>query len=150
MLPEDYDHQNFLIYTCLLFIVWQIILRTLLVLESKFLLRQILQFRGLALPRQCKPLVIQMLAHNGFKSAVKTFIRQQMMGFKTFLVPFHLPSTQVVAGKAESIKDILYNHLRLQKSWSWTTPPRCPCSNFCVQHLNYKRPMDILLHRRAC
>ena len=100
----------------------------------KALLRQVLQFRGLALPRQCKPLVIQMLAHNGFKSAVKTFIRQQMMGFKTFLVPFHLPSTQVVAGNGESIKDILYNHLRLQKSWTWTTPPRCSCSNFCVQH----------------
>ena len=102
--------------------------------REKALLKQVLQFRALALPRQCRPLIIQMLAHTGFKTAVKTFLRQQMVGSKAFLVPFHLPSTQVVAGKAESIKDILYNHLRLQKSWSWTIPPMCPCSNFCVQH----------------
>ena len=101
--------------------------------REKALLRQVLQFRGLAFPRQCKPLVIQMLAHTGFKTAVKTFLRQQMVGSKAFLVPFHLPSSQVVAVKAESIKDILYNHLRLQKSWPWTIPPMCPCSNFCVQ-----------------
>ena len=100
----------------------------------KALLKQVLQFRGLALPCQRKPLGIQMLVHTGFKTAVKTFLRQQMVGSKSFLVPFHLPSTQVVAAKAMSIKDILYNHLKLQKSWSWTIPPMCPCSNFCAQH----------------
>ena len=50
------------------------------------------------------------------------------------MVPFHLPSTQVVAGKTESVKDVLGNHLRMQKSGSWTTSPKSPCDQLCAGH----------------
>ena len=43
--------------------------------RDKAQLEQILQFRGMALPRQCKPLVILLLAHSGLKQAVKGFPR---------------------------------------------------------------------------
>ena len=78
----------------------------------KALLRKSLQFRGMALPRHSKPLVIPLLAHPSFKQAVKRFLHQQL----------------------ESIKDVLYNHLRLQRSWSWTTSPECSCGQLYANH----------------
>ena len=99
----------------------------------KALLKTILLFRGMALPRQSHPLVIPLLAHS-CKQAVKGFLRREVQHQKEHLVPFHLPSTQVVAGKHASIKDVLYNHLRLQRSWSWTTPPQCHCGRLHLHH----------------
>ena len=100
----------------------------------KSLLKQIFRFRGMAFPRQCKPLVIPLLAHSGFKQAVNGFLRGQIKNFRDHLVPFHLPSVQVVVGETESIKDVLYNHFYMQRSWSWTTPPQCTCGALLAKH----------------
>ena len=79
-------------------------------------------------------MVIPLLAHSGFTQAVNGLLRGQINNFKDHLVPFHLPSTQVVAGKTESVKDVLDNHLHMQKSWSWTTFPTCSCGQLCADH----------------
>ena len=98
------------------------------------LLKPVLQFRGMAFPRQCKPLVIPLLAHPGFKQAVIGFLREQIKNCRDHLAPFHLPSTQVVAGKTESIKDVLYNRLYMPRSRSWTAPPQCTCGALLAKH----------------
>ena len=100
----------------------------------KSLLVQVLKFRQLAVPKQRKPLVIPLLAHTSFKQSVRTFLRDQIRLNKEFLIPFHLPSVQVVAGKRQSMKDLLYNHLQVQRSWSWSTPPSCSCKSLLHQH----------------
>ena len=104
--------------------------------KVKTFLKQILEFRGMATPRHCKPLVIPLLAYSGFKQAVKACLLEQISNFKKYLVPFHLPSIQVVAGGSDSTKDVLFNHFYVQKSWSWTAPPKCPCGSLQTHHPN--------------
>ena len=104
------------------------------------LIKKVIEFRGLATPKQQRPLVIPMLAHSSYKQAVEAFIRNQIHAHKELLVPFHLPSVQVVAGKLPSMKDLLYKPLQVQTTWSWTTPPRCLCGA-----LHLRRHPDVLL-----
>ena len=74
----------------------------------------------------------------GFKFTCQKFLRGQLQQHKEYLLPFHLPSVQVAAGKKESIKDVLFNHLKVHKSWSWTAPPQCPCKQFAQEHPNLR------------
>ena len=97
-------------------------------------LLQTLKFRQLAVPNLRKPLVIPFLAHSSFKQSVRAFLRHQIRSSKEFRIPFDLPSVQVVAGKQQSMNDLLYNHLRAPRSWSWSTPPPCSCASLLLQH----------------
>ena len=107
--------------------------------KVKSSLVQVLKFRQLAVPKLRKPLVIPFLAHLSFKQSVRAFLRHHVLSSKEFLIPFHLPSVQVVAGKQQSMKDLFYNHLREQQSWSWSTPPSCSCTKFLLQHPELQR-----------
>ena len=105
----------------------------------------------MAFPRRCKPLVIPLLAHSGFKQAVKGFLREQIKNLREHLVPFHLPSIQVVAGKTESITDVLYNHLYMQQSWSRTQHlHNVPVEHYLRIIQTYKWFRDMLHHQRDC
>ena len=70
----------------------------------KSLLKQIFRFRGMAFPRQCKPLVIPLLAHSGFKQAVTGFLREQIKNFRDHLVPFHYPQCKWWLGRLSQLR----------------------------------------------
>ena len=97
-------------------------------------LRRCLRFRNLPIPGLAKPLCIPFLAHNAFKRNVRSWILQNTQRYKDFLVPFHLPSKTVVAGKHCSFRSVLYKNIAMAESWTWDTPPTCRCPHWMRKH----------------
>ena len=62
-------------------------------------LRRILSFRQCAFPRSPRPLVLRLLAHDSFQSAVEQWISGIIVATKDYMIPFHLSHKNCVAGK---------------------------------------------------
>ena len=97
-------------------------------------LKRCLRFRNLPLPCNAKPLCIPFLAHASFTYNVRTWIRQNIQRYKDFLVPFHLPSKTVVAGKHCFFRSVLYNNMATAESRTWDQPPTCHCHHWIRAH----------------
>ena len=70
----------------------------------KSLLKQIFRFRGMAFPRQCKPLVIPLLAHTGFKQAEKGFYGNKLRTFETIWFLFIYPQCKWWLGRLSQLR----------------------------------------------
>ena len=98
------------------------------------LLKKNLQFRQAALPKAPRPLVLPLLAHASFQSAARRFVSDLIYKSREFLVPFHLPSKKIVAGKHHSVQSLLYNHLAMMRTWTFDQPPQCQCRGLKREH----------------
>ena len=83
------------------------------------LLKKNLQFRQAALPKAPRPLVLPLLAHASFQAAARRLVADLIYKSREFLVPFHLPSKKIVAGKHHSVQSLLYNHLAMMRTWTF-------------------------------
>ena len=97
-------------------------------------LKRCLRFRCLPTPCSAKPLCIPFLAHGSFKRNVRHWILQNIQRYKDFLIPFHLPSKTVVAGKHCSFRSVLYNNIATAESWKWDQPPIRRCRHWLQAH----------------
>ena len=91
------------------------------------ILKRILKFRDKPFPKPGIPLVLPLLGNDRFKHKVQQWMNQQIRDHKEFMIPFHLPSKSVVAGKFPSLRTRLYNHLQSIQQWDWAIQPECQC-----------------------
>ena len=97
-------------------------------------LKRILQFRDKPFPKPGKPVVLPLLGSDRFKQKVQQWMNQQIQDHKEFIIPFHLPSKSVVAGKFPSLRTRLYDHLHNIQQWDWDIQPECLCDTHLQQH----------------
>ena len=97
-------------------------------------LRRILTIRQCAIPRGPKPLVLPLLAHEPFQSAVEQWMSEIIINSKDYMIPFHLPHKKCVAGKHRSLRDVIYNNIAVVEQWQWDSPPPCNCAEFRLRH----------------
>ena len=97
-------------------------------------LRRILTFRQCAIPRGPEPLVLPVLAHESFQSAVEQWMSEIIISSKDYMIPFHLPHKKSVAGKHRSLRDVIYNNIAVVEQWQWDFPPPCNCAELRLRH----------------
>ena len=103
------------------------------------LVRQALEFRGAALPRSPRPLVLPLLAHPEFTRNVRKHLQALIAKNKEFLVPLHLPNPTCIAGKHADLRKLIYNHRPALRTWTWHEPPQCPCHQLLERHTELRR-----------
>ena len=79
------------------------------------LITKILVFKGGVKPPRAKPMQLPMLSHSSFRSAVKKWLKSQVVSRRDSLIPFHLPPCDVVPA-------------------AWNEPPSCNCQEFIQKH----------------
>ena len=100
------------------------------------IITKILVFKGGVKPPRAKPMQLPMLSHDGFRSAVKKWLKTQVVSRRDFLIPFHLPPCDVVPAAHLSLGKMLVNHHGKMSEFDWDEPPRCSCHEFVRQHPN--------------
>ena len=94
------------------------------------LLTKILVFKGGVKPPRAKPMQLPMLSHSSFRSAVKKWLKSQVVSRRDFLIPFHLPPCDVVPAAHLSLGKMLINHHGKMAEFDWNVPPSCSCQEF--------------------
>ena len=98
------------------------------------LLTKILVFKGGVKPPRAKPMQLPMLSHSSFRSAVKKWLKSQVVSRRDFLIPFHLPPCDVVPAAHLSLGKMLINHHGKMAEFDWNVPPSCSCQEFIQEH----------------
>ena len=104
--------------------------------KIRSILKKVMDFRKYPRPGTARPLCLPMLAHSTFSRSLQTFVSELIQSNKEYLVPFHLPSKKILAGKHQTIADLLYNHQKHLQRWSVDVPPLCPCQRLLQEHPN--------------
>ena len=77
---------------------------------------------------------LPMLSHSSFRSAVKKWLKSQVVSRRDFLIPFHLPPCDVVPAAHLSLGKMLINHHGKMAEFDWNEPPSCNCQEFIHEH----------------
>ena len=82
-------------------------------------LSEILRFRQLPVPRPCVPLCMHLLLpQRKFVRTVRNTLNQCLDVSDDRFVPYHIPTTRVIAASHPKIKDILHNHMAIVRTWT--------------------------------
>ena len=103
-------------------------------------LNQILEFRSMRAPGVCRPLSVPFLLPERLYSRQVRRLLGDMLDVSTHkLLPYHIPSTSMVAKTHPKIKDILFSHKKILIQWDPTITPdqagvRCCCEQILKDH----------------
>ena len=106
------------------------------------LITKVLVFKGGVKPPRAKPMQLPMLSRSSFRSAVKKWLKSQVVSRRDFLIPFHLPPCDVVPAAHLSLGKMLINHHGKMAEFDWNEPPNCNCQEFIQEHPD----LDVVTH----
>ena len=87
-----------------------------------------LKFRGFLAPKCYRPLRVPFMAHDAYRSQLRTCMRAYISGCIQAVTPFHVPKSSVVFPKHPRVAQALYNHHDALKQWAARRQPTCRCA----------------------
>ena len=105
-------------------------------------LNDVLQFRQLKCPGTCRPLSTPfLLPEAGFKRLIRGLLGDILHVSSDRLLPYHIPSTALVAASHPKIKDVLFSHKQILWQWNPSIDPckagvQCCCAEILLRHPN--------------
>ena len=103
-------------------------------------LNQVLEFRSMRAPGVCRPLSIPfLLPERVFTRRARRLLGDILDVSTHKLLPYHVPSTSLVAKSHPKIKDILFSHKKILMQWDPKITPdqagiRCCCAQILKDH----------------
>ena len=95
-----------------------------------------MKFRGCTVPQHKLRLRLPFLVHPTFHTEITQWLRHQVLSYKHWLIPLHLPSHAVEEGAHLSVAELLFNfqhwETRMNKLDPMTLP--CSCGQFAALH----------------
>ena len=101
-----------------------------------------MQCRGCTVPQHQLRLRLPFLAHATFHTEIKQWLRHQVLSYKHWLIPLHLPSHAVEEGAHVSASKLLFNFQRWETKMKNLGPMTLPCA--CDQFLRLRPRINIV------
>ena len=92
---------------------------------------------------------LPMLSHSSFRSAVKKWLKSQVVSRRDFSILFHLPPCDVVPAAHLSLGKMLINHHGKMAEFDWNVPPSCNCQEFIQEHPDLEVVTQYILETSA-
>ena len=100
--------------------------------HARKLLKKILEFRNLTVPKLNKPLAIPLMAHPTFKESVQRFLRVHIWNHIDLAIPLHLPTHKIREAASPTLGSALFNFRRMETLFDFSNPDSVPCSCFDI------------------
>ena len=100
--------------------------------HARKLLKKILEFRNLTVPKLNKPLAIPLMAHPTFKESVQRFLRDHIWNHIDLAIPLHLPTHKIREAASPTLGPALFNFRRMETLFDFSNPDSVPCSCFDI------------------